>query len=260
MKILVCIKRVPDLETIPTPEIQPKSPADIFSDGIDWRMNRYDAYAVEAALQLRETTGASRIDTLTVGEKDADEVLRRAMGMGADHGVHILQTSDMLTSPFTIAGLMAAYARERAYDLILCGTMSEDLMQGLVGPIMAAQLNWPCLTSVHSFAKGNGSPTLICEREIEGGCQEVLEIDLPALLTIQSGNCQPRYPALSKLLRANTYPLEVFSEETLAPADARQRVVAVSLPEQRRDGIRLEGSSENKAHQLAAMLRSKGLC
>ncbi len=260
MKILVCTKRVPDLETIPTPEIPPKSPADIFRDGLAWRMNRYDEYAVEAALQLRETTGASRIDALTVGEEDAEEVLRRAMGMGADHGVHILQTNDRLTSPFTIAGLMAAYARERAYDLILCGTMSEDLMQGLVGPIMAGMLGWPCLTSVHAFAQSERSQALVCEREIEGGCQEALEIDLPALLTIQSGSCQPRYPALSKLLRANTYPLEVFSEETLAPADARQRVVTVRPPEQRREGVRIEGSSESKAHQLAAMLRSKGLC
>jgi electron transfer flavoprotein beta subunit len=113
---------------------------------------------------------------------------------------------------------------------------------------------------VHAFTQGSSPQTLTCEREVEGGRRETLAIDLPALLTIQSGSHRPRYPALSKLLRANQYPLEVLSEGALAPAGARQCVVAVRSPVRSREGIMLEGRPKDKAHQLAAAFRSKGLC
>ena len=172
MKILVCIKRVPDLENMTLSESSPNTPEDLAREVTAWRMNRYDEYAVEAALQMRETYGASHIDALTVGDEDASEVLRRAIGMGVDHGVHVQQSSEMFQSPFTIGGLIAAYACEKAYDLILCGVMSEDLMQGLVGPIVAGLMDRPCLTSVHALAHRQGTKVLRCEREVEGGRQE----------------------------------------------------------------------------------------
>jgi electron transfer flavoprotein beta subunit len=260
MRILVCIKRVPDLENMTLPESSPNTPEDLAREVTAWRMNRYDEYAVEAALQLRETYGASHIDALTVGDEDASEVLRRAIGMGVDHGVHVQQPSEMFQSPFTTGGLIAAYAREKPYDLILCGVMSEDLMQGLVGPIVAGLMDRPCLTSVHALAYRQGTEVLRCEREVEGGRQEVLEIGLPALLTIQSGIHAPRYPALSKLLRANKYPLEVLPGNSWANPAARQQTVAIRSPMRTREGLFLEGSGEEKARQLAAMFHAKGLC
>jgi electron transfer flavoprotein beta subunit len=260
MRILVCIKRVPDLESMTFPDTPPQSPSDIICEGTTWRMNRYDEYAIEAALQLRETHSASRIDALTVGDEDAVEVLRRAIGMGVDHGVHIQQPPEMFPSPFTIGKLIAAYAREQAYDLILCGVMSEDLMQGLVGPVIAGLLKWPCLTAIHTVNDQARAGVLRCEREIEGGRQEVLEVELPALLTIQSGIHTPRYPALSKLLRANKYPLEVLPAASLATPTGRQRVSAITLPERVRAGVMIEGTAESKARQLAKLFHAKGLC
>lgn len=260
MRILVCIKRVPDLESLLFPDTLPRSPADIDWAGTAWRMNRYDEYAVEVALQLRETYGASRIDAITVGDEDGSDVLRRAIGMGVDHGVQVQQPAEMFPSPFTIGGLIAAYARQKAYDLILCGVMSEDLMQGLVGPIIAGLLKWPSLTSVHMVDYRETSGVLRCEREIEGGRQEVLEIGLPALLTIQSGIHTPRYPALSKLLRANKYPLEVLADETRANPTRRQQTIGVRLPERMRTGVMIEGTVASKARQLVSLLHAKGLC
>ena len=222
-------------------------------------MNRYDEYAVESALQLRETCGAARIDALTVGDDEAAEVLRRAIGMGVDHGVHIKKPSGMFPSPFSIGGLIASYARDNKYDLILCGILSEDLMQGLVGPIVAGLLKWPCLTSVHTVNTRKGSKVLECQREVEGGRQEVLEVGLPALLTIQSGIHPPRYPALSKLLRANHYPLEILPAESQASPAKKQHVRVIDSPMRTRKGVILEGTGEDKARQLAALLRAKGL-
>ena len=260
MRILVCIKRIPDLESMTFSDTPPRSPANFTCEGAPWRMNRYDEYAIEAALRLRETHGASGIDALTVGDEDASEVLRRAIGMGVDHGVHIQQTREMFPSPFTIGELIAAYAREKAYDLILCGVMSEDLMQGGMGPVIAGLLKWPCLTAIHAVSVKEEGRVLRCEREVEGGRQQVLDVRLPALLTIQSGIHTPRYPALSKLLRANQYPLEVLPAASLTTPPDRQRVCAITPPERVRAGIMMEGTAESKARQLAKLLHAKGLC
>lgn len=260
MRILVCIKRVPDLENMLFPDTFPRSPADIDWAGTAWQMNRYDEYAVEAALQLRETYGASRIDAIAVGDDDAGEVLRRAIGMGVDHGVHVQRPFEMFPSPFTIGGLIAAYAREKAYDLILCGVMSEDLMQGLVGPVIAGVLKWPCLTAIHTVNYREEAGVMRCEREVEGGRQEVLAVGLPALLTIQSGIHTPRYPALSKLLRANKYPLEILTTESRANSARRQQTIGIRPPERTRAGEMIEGTFESKARQLASLLHAKGLC
>lgn len=260
MRILVCIKRVPDLESMTFPDTPPRSPADFIYEGTTWRMNRYDEYAVESALRLRENYGVSRIDTLTVGDEDAGDVLRRAIGMGVDHGVHMQQASEMFPSPFTIGELIAAYAREKAYDLILCGVMSEDLMQGVVGPVIAGLLKWPCLTAIHTVKVQEEGRVLRCEREVEGGRQEVLEVGLPALLTIHSGIHTPRYPALSKLLRANHYPLEVLPAVSLTTPKERQRVCAITPPERVRAATMIVGTAESKAHQLAKLFHAKGLC
>jgi electron transfer flavoprotein beta subunit len=260
MRILVCIKRIPDLESMTFPDTPPRSPANFTCEGTPWRMNRFEEYAIEAALLLREAHGASVIDALTVGDEDAGDALRRAIGMGVDHGVHIQQTREMFPSPFTIGELIAAYAREKAYDLILCGVMSEDLMQGVVGPVIAGLLEWPCLTAIHTMNDKEEGRVLRCEREVEGGRQEVLDVRLPALLTIQSGIHTPRYPALSKLLRANQYPLEVLPAASLTTPPDRQQVWAITPPERVRAGVMMEGTAESKARQLAKLLHAKGLC
>jgi electron transfer flavoprotein beta subunit len=225
-----------------------------------WRISRYDEYALEMALRLKDEDGVSRIDVLAVGDNAASEVLKRSIGMGADHGVLIEQSGHLFQSPLTIGGLIADYARGRGYHLILCGVMSEDLMQGLVGPIIAGLRDWPCLTSVQVMSLPNRSAKLICEREIEGGRLEVLEMPLPALVTVQSGRHPPRYPALSKLLRANRHALEILPERTLVTPEAKQGSHSIRWPIKTRQGNRLEGSAEEKAQQLAAMLRARGFC
>jgi electron transfer flavoprotein beta subunit len=223
-------------------------------------MNRYDEYALEAALRLRETWGASRIDAVSVGARGADEVLRRAIGMGADHGVHIQQAHQVFPSPFAIGGVIAAYAQGIAYDLIFCGAMSEDMMQGQVGPVIAGLLHRPCLTAVHTLGCSTRTAKLRCAREVEGGRHEVYELELPALVSIQSGIHPPRYPALSKLLRANQYPLETIPATSQVALAERQRVCATRMPVKARRGILIEGTAEEKGRRLASVLRARGLC
>ncbi len=258
MKILVCIKFVPDLDDAALPLEPTNAPGAWDWQAAAGRINRYDEYALEASLQLKAGGGVSRIDALTVGSGRAKEALRRALGMGIDHGVLIHRVDRGFPSPFTIGGLIAAYAQAKGYDLILCGAMSEDLMQGQVGPVVAGLLDRPCLTSVHVLDGSAGRARLRCEREAQGGRHEVLEIDLPAVVTVQSGETPPRYPALSKLLRANRYPLETVVAEALPGIEARQRVVAAGAAVKKRRVEFLEGSTDEKARGLAALLRNRG--
>ena len=145
MKLLVCVKQIPD----------PDAPAGVNADGrwveIDggaFVMNRFDCFALEEALRIREEIPETRIDVVSVGPERVETVLRRALGMGADHGIHILTECDGYLSPFATATWIAAHVRACHYDLILTGIMSGDDMNGQVGPLIAEMLHLPCATSV----------------------------------------------------------------------------------------------------------------
>ncbi len=114
MNILVCVKSVPDLENMALAPIPPDKSVAWEEAATAGRMNSYDEYAVEAALQIKEQWGALRIDALTFGPPGVDVVLRRALGMGVDHGVHIQQAYEAFPSPFAIGGRIVAYARDMA--------------------------------------------------------------------------------------------------------------------------------------------------
>jgi electron transfer flavoprotein beta subunit len=257
MKILVCVKQVPESE----------APISIDETG-DWvqvggsavyRMNRFDECAVEEAVLIKEAFPETVIDVITVGPEPADAVVRRAMGMGADKGVHMLTEESGYVDAFTTARFIALYAQEKAYDLILAGAMSEDLMQGQVGPFVAAHLDIACITATVFTKLSSDGKRIYVEREVEGGCREIGDINLPVLLTIQTGINKPRYPALSKLLRANRMELAVEKAGLLDQKDSPQQLVRVVLPEKTRDAVFLEGTTLSKAEQLLTILKGRSL-
>ncbi|MDM8517544.1 electron transfer flavoprotein subunit beta/FixA family protein [Desulfobacterales bacterium HSG16] len=194
---------------------------------------------------------------MTAGPEAAASALKRAMGMGADHGIHIL-TEEIIDDPSATASLIAEYAKKKEYDLILTGVMSEDLMQGQVGPMIAELLFLPCATSVIDARLLPEEGRVKVEREIEGGEREVLELKLPALLSVQSGINDPRYPALSHLLRAARKGAETISAESLSSQVFRQSVVNMVIPPKDRQGLIIEGSAGEKAKSLEKIFREKG--
>jgi len=257
MKILVCVKQVPEAEA----QISIDDAGEWVSVGnaSEYRMNRCDECAVEAAVLIKEAFPDTVIDVITMGPERAETVVRRAMGMGADSGAHILAREDGYVDAFATAQAIAAYAGERHYDLILTGAMSEDLMQGQVGQIVAAHLGVACISNtIHAELAADGK-TMYVEREMEGGSREVGDIRLPALLTIQTGINTPRYPALSKLLRANNQELALVATSDSADASIPQKLVGVALPEKTRDAFFLEGSTSEKAEQLVNILKERSL-
>jgi electron transfer flavoprotein beta subunit len=255
MKLLVCVKQIPD------PDAPVRVNADsswVEIDGGAFVMNRFDGFALEEALRIREEIPDTRIDAVSVGPERVEAVLRRSLGMGADHGIHILTETDGYLCPFATAAWIAAYARRASnYDLILTGVMSGDDMNGQVGPLVAEMLHLPCATSVIFRRAMPEMDRIYVEREMEGGLRDALEIKLPALLTLQSGINQPRYPSLSKMLRANKHPLDVIPSGSLESPSIRLSVIQSTLPQKTRAGRILEGTPLEKARQLLDILQTR---
>ena len=179
--------------------------------------------------------------------------------MGADGGIHIVTGSERYHSSLEIAAWIAEYSHDKAYDLIFTGAMSEDNMQGQVGPMIARRLALACATAVIFEKITADKKSIYVEREIEGGNRNALRLRLPAVLTIQSGINTPRYPSLSNLLRANKLKLDKIPAADLARSDGHETLVRLIYPQKTRSGMELKGTEEEKATQLIRILRERAL-
>ncbi len=242
MKILVCIKQIGD----------------------NGQMNRFDAHALEEALLIKERLTAQRAEPTTVhvvtaGPAAAADIIRRAFGLGADAGFHIITEETEYTPSLVTANQLVAVARQTSYDLILTGIMSADMMAAQTGPMLARILEIPCATGVVNTCLNLEKNFIEVERELENGLRDLLEIDLPALLTIQAGINTPRYPRLSNMLAASRKEIINIPAETLTPISEHEVCIGWEEPEKTRAGRRLEGSLSAKAEQLFAILKEKDL-
>jgi electron transfer flavoprotein beta subunit len=257
MNILVCVKQVPHVEDI---VVQEKLDGVAVLGAFDeFAMNRFDEFAVEQAVQFKSAMPHTRIDAVTVGPRRALDVIKRAIGMGCDEGVHLQTDTDEDPGPPATAAWIAQYAQAKTYDLILCGSMSEDGMHGQVGPMLAAHLGMAYATQVIAARFLEVSAALDVEREIEGGSREMVEITLPALLALQPGINRPRYPSLSNLLGANRQAMEVVPVETLSSPDRKASGVTLKAPRHRRASEVITGPASEKAEKMIALLKAKAL-
>jgi electron transfer flavoprotein beta subunit len=257
VNILVCIKAVPDMEG--PAAIDPTWQWFAEPAAAGYRMNRYDEYALEEAVQIKEAFPAVCVDALSVGPLRAETTLRRAMGKGADNGIHILDDLPGYRSPQTTGALIAAYARSKPYDLILTGVMAEDDMQCQVGAVAASMLAIPCASGVTRTSYDPDSGTIAVDCEMQAGVSATATLTLPALLTIQSGINRPRYPSLSNLLRARKQSLTVIDAAALIEAGAHETIHSIRLPANVRQGITLTGTAGEKAAKLLEISYSKSL-
>jgi electron transfer flavoprotein beta subunit len=260
LKILVCVKQI--LSHDGPIEIDPADPSrrSLFAGNSPlFFLNRFDEFALEEALRVKDAFPATELHALTVGPPRAEAVLRRALGMGADHGVHLLTEEGRAPTPFQISSWIAARSDARSYDLILTGVMAEDDQEGLVGPLIAERLGLPCAASVVSFRFSSEQNRAEAEKEVEGGRREKWRLLLPAVLTIQSGINKPRYPSLSHVLRARKQILEIIDAADLPGDEPPQSLVRYVLPEKVRTGRVLTGTPEEKAGLLTRILSEKGL-
>ncbi|HPQ42756.1 MAG TPA: electron transfer flavoprotein subunit beta/FixA family protein [Syntrophales bacterium] len=253
MKILVCVKQVPDSDgaiSISTSESR------VVFEGT-YRMNRFDEYALEEALRIREKISVETIDIVSVGPVRVESTIRKSLEMGASRGFHIFIEGEEHMNPFETATRIASFAGREGYDLILTGVMAEDDMQSQVGPMIAEMLGYPSASSVISEDIDQEKGILYAEREIESGMRECIEMQLPALITVQSGINRPRYPALSHVLRARSQRITVLTENPGEEPAKREKIVTFRYPETTSKGLFLEGETREKARELMQILHER---
>lgn len=245
MNIFVCIKRVPDTEA----RIRiGDDGTGIDPSGVKFVMSPYDEFALEAALRVRDAGRAEEVVLVTVGDAAAAETLRSGLAMGADRAV-------LLNGDVTMDGLATAKALEAELGgadapLILLGVKAVDDDQAQVGPMLATLLGRPCATTVSEFELGEGS--VACHREVEGGI-EVVELSLPAVLTITKGAYEPRYASLKGIMAAKRKPLE--EREAVIP-ESRLEVLGLEYPPERPAG-RIVGEGPDAVPELVRLLREE---
>ena len=253
MKILVCIKRVPDMESrfkINSEGVW------IEEQGLTFRMNEYDEYAVEQAVQLKEQLGNEPdVTILSIGSERVVESIKKALAMGGDRGVHLQDDAAHQKDPWQIASAIAAFARDKGFDLIFTGMQSQDRGSGQVGVILAEILGYACVTTVVGFEYNDGTVTV--RRELEGGMKTVVKFKTPAVVTCQLGLNEPRYASLMNIMKAKKKELLVFPITDFLSEEGTTVTESMYPPEKKGTGLVLEGDAVELAEQVVAILKEK---
>jgi len=258
MKILVCIKQV--LDSDETLSINDDSSWIIHNKQSVFRMNRYDEFALEEAIRINENSpGTTTIDAISIGPSRVCSTVRKTLEMGAHDGIHILTPDEAYMSPTQTASLIAGFAEGKGYDLILTGVMAEDDMHCQVGQLTAGFLNLPCATSVIYLSIHDDNVTVYAERELEHGRRSCLELDMPCVLTIQSGINRPRYPSLSNVIRAKSQDITTIDARAFNPSEKQEVIKRIRRPENGPNGRFIEGSTHDKAKELIRILHEQSI-
>lgn len=246
MKIAVCIKRVPEMDV--KFRIAASGRA-VDETGLKWDMSDFDGYAVEAALQMIERLGAGEVVVISLGPDATQEVLRKALSMGATRAVH-LKCDQVPFDSAAIAAALAAELKDGAYDLIMFGKMAIDSAAGVVGVMVGELLD---VATVHACSKleiANGKGE--ARRELEGGA-ELVRFPLPAVVTIDEGIARPRYPSLKGIMAAKKKPMESKPAQL---GTVRVTVESMALPPERGAG-RIVGEGAAAVPELVRLLQTE---
>ncbi len=245
MKILVALKQVPDTESKIKVAADGRS---LDSADMKWITSPYDEYALEEAIRIKEGKGAEVV-ALTVGSDTAKDVLKNALALGADSAV--LLKGDGQGDAFAVAQMIAAYAKDKGFDLILCGNKGLGGDNAAMGPMLAELLGVAQANVIVKLEIGDG--TFKAEREIEVG-SEIVEGALPAVITAQKGLNEPRYASLKGIMAAKKKTIE---ELDAAAVTAGAQVSALALPPERPAGRNLEGDPAAQAQALLQALKDE---
>jgi electron transfer flavoprotein beta subunit len=260
VEILVCARRVPDTSEN---EITLNSAGnDIERDELVYSINEPDNYAVEEALQIVAKLGGN-VTVVTVGSEEDEEILRREMAMGASHGVLITDEAFTGSDGRGTATILKAFVQKGNYDLVLTGVQAED-GGAQVGGMLAAMLDYPFASLVNSIEVLDGKKLKI-GREIAGGNKEMNEIDLPCVLSIQTGINEPRYVGMRGIRAVASVPIPTYgaselgiSSSAVGEAAARVKRVDYFVPTLGKGAEMLAGSREEVIDKLVGLVAAKG--
>jgi len=258
MDIVVCVKRVPLTEEVDI--IIDDKKKGIKQDQLAFVLNDWDNYAVEEAILLKEKYGGT-VTAITVGNEDDEEVLRRSLAMGADKAIRVEAGDLSRFDSLSIAKILSATLKDLQYDLVFTGVFADDDNSGAVGIMVAELLNLNHCAMVTAIDIKDGKANTTSE--LEGGLGEVSLIDLPALLTIQTGINEPRYVSILGIRKAAKKELKVIgleelgvSEEELTP---KTIIEEAYLPPETEGAQILSGDPDKIASDFVEILKKKGV-
>lgn len=234
MDIIVCVKRVPE-----TSESEVKidsSGVNIVQEGLVFTINEADNYALEEALLIKEKQGGT-VTLITMGAKESDDTLRMGLAKGADTAIRLDDPAFAGSDGIATARILAAAIKGMNFDLILTGCIASDDWASVVGPALAEMLNIPHATMVNKAELQEGGAQVF--RELEGGLLEVLDIKLPAVLTIQTGINEPRYASIMGIAKASKKEIALkgmgdlgLQEDQVGKKGSKTTVEKLTLPVQ----------------------------
>ncbi|WP_181691499.1 electron transfer flavoprotein subunit beta/FixA family protein [Natronomonas sp. LN261] len=261
MKVLVTVKEVAEVD-----DEFGISGLDVDESALEYDLNEWDDYAVEEAVQISEAGDDVEVVTVTVGPERAEETVRMALAKGADRAVRVWDDAlegVQFLDPNSKADLIAAVAEEESPDLILSGVQAGDDANGATGVALAERLGFEWAAVVNDLDLDAEAGVASVHRELEGGIEELTDVDLPAVLTIQTGINEPRYASLRGIRQAQRKPLDVNSLEDVGLDEGivESAVERTSMyePESESDAVVWDGSADEAAGELAALLRDKGV-
>lgn len=261
MKIVVCIKQVPGTTEV---SIDPETKR-LVREGVEAVLNPFDLYAVEEAVKLAEEKGGSTL-VLSMGPPQAEVSLREALACGADEAILLSDKTFAGSDTWATSYALACAIRKIGdVDLVICGKQAVDGDTAQVGPGIAAHLGWPQATYVSHCEPVSQEALRVCRMHEDG--HDVVEIDLPAVLTVVKDINQPRVPTLLSCLASRKADLEIWTAEDLG-ADAAvlglkgspTRVVKTNPPPPREnETVVISGDAGDCAARLVHELRVRSL-
>jgi electron transfer flavoprotein beta subunit len=259
MKILVTIKQVASLDE----DFELRDDArDVEADFHVFDLNEWDHYALEEAMRLKEgANGEVEVVVATVGPDSADEELRKCLAKGADRAIRVWSDELEEADPIAIARVLAALARKEAPDMVFAGVQASDHAYGATGMALAGLLDWPHAAVVAGLDYTPGAKTASARRELEGGAYATVEVQCPAVLTIQLGINTPRYASLRGIKQAAARPIETLTPvelglppEQTGAAGSLSRIRRVYVPSVGRAQM-IEGTPSEQAARLASLIK-----
>ena len=190
---------------------------------------------------------------MSVGDDEVEDGMRRCMAMGADRAIRV-EAGERL-DPISLARALAPVVEAEKPDLVLTGVQSSDSVQAATGTALAELLGLPRVAVVTKLSWDGSAPTATVHRELEGGLVDVVEVDMPALLTIQTGINEPRYATLRAIKQAEQKEIDVREAE--AAGDPAYRVRRMFVPPKGEGAEMLNGSSAAIAERIAGIVKER---
>lgn len=231
--------------------------------GLVFDINEWDDYGVEEAVRLKEKHGGT-VTAITMGSEGADSTLRKCLARGADKGIRLTDSKFEGSDGYATAKILAKAIKNLPFNIIITGTQASDDGNAVVGPILAKLLGIPHATMVKKIDIGDQIARV--KRELEGSLEEVVDVKLPAIISVQTGINEPRYVSIMGIRKAMQREIKVLGfadlglgENEIGEAGSWLKIEKMYVPPVEKQAEFLKGSPDEVATRIAGIIKAKGL-